>query len=265
MKICVAGAAGRMGRMLLEAVSAEPRCQLAAALERQGSEQVGRSVSEFGLVGSAARITDDLVGALSVSDVLIDFTRPEGTLRHLAACRRTGRAIVIGTTGFSDAERGEIALAAREIAIVFAPNMSVGVNIALKLVELASKALDPSYDIEIVEMHHSQKVDAPSGTALQLGEVAAAARGTSLKASGVLSREGHTGVRPPGTIGFATLRGGDVIGDHTVVFAGPGERIEISHKSSSRANYAKGAVRAAIWLAGKPAGLYDMQDVLGLT
>ena len=253
-----------MGRMLLDAVAAEPRCQIGAALERVGSADTGRSLADNGLSGTDVRITDDVPAALAASDVMIDFTRPEGTLHHLEHCRRAGRAMVIGTTGFSDAERAEIAAAARDIAIVFAPNMSVGVNITLKLVELASKALDPAYDIEIVEMHHNQKVDAPSGTALQMGEVAAAARGTTLKASGVLSREGHTGARVPGTIGFATLRGGDVIGDHTVVFAGPGERIEISHKSSSRANYAKGAVRAAIWLADKPAGLYDMQDVLGL-
>lgn len=253
-----------MGRMLLEAVADEPRCQLAAAIERAGSEQIGRSLGDLGLVGNETRITDDLHGALAASDVLIDFTRPEGTLRHLAACRSTARAIVIGTTGFADAERDAIAIAARDIPIVFAPNMSVGVNITLKLVELAAKALDPAYDIEIVEMHHSQKVDAPSGTALQMGEVAARARGTTLKASGVLSREGQTGVRSPGTIGFASLRGGDVIGDHKVIFAGQGERIEVSHKSSSRGNYAKGAVRAALWLSGKPAGLYDMQDVLGL-
>lgn len=262
-RVCIAGATGRMGRMLLE-VAHGSAVQLGAALERAGAPQVGRDAREFGYAESGVAITADVATALDASDVLIDFTRPEGTLEFLAACRRAGKPIVIGTTGFDEAGKAAIAAAARDIPVVFAPNMSVGVNITLKLIEQAARALDADYDIEIVEMHHNQKVDAPSGTALKMGEVAAAARGTTLAADGVLSREGQTGARKRGTIGFATLRGGDVIGDHTVIFAGVGERIEISHKSSTRGNYAKGAVKAAQWLVGKPPGLYGMQDVLGL-
>lgn len=262
-RVCIAGAAGRMGRMLLEA-SASPGSVLSAALARPGSPHLGRDAREFGHPGSGVNLTADLPAALAASDVLIDFTRPEATLEYLVACRKAGKAIVIGTTGFDDAGKAAIAAASKDIPVVFAPNMSVGVNITLKLIEQAARALDADYDIEIVEMHHNQKVDAPSGTALKMGEVAAAARGTTLAADGVLSREGQTGPRKRGTIGFATLRGGNVIGDHTVIFAGGGERIEISHKSSTRGNYARGAIRAASWLMGKPAGLYDMGDVLGL-
>ncbi|MBL8515694.1 MAG: 4-hydroxy-tetrahydrodipicolinate reductase [Betaproteobacteria bacterium] len=262
-RVAIAGATGRMGRMLLEALS-ESECTLAAALERADSPHIGKDAQAFGYREQGILLRPDLAAALAASEVLIDFTRPEGTLAHLAACRAAKKPIVIGTTGFDDAGKTAIAMAAKDISVVFAPNMSVGVNITLKLIEQAARALDADYDIEIVEMHHNQKVDAPSGTALKMGEVAAAARGTSLAAEGVLSREGHTGARKRGAIGFATLRGGDVIGDHTVIFAGGGERIEISHKSSTRGNYAKGAIKAARWLAGKPPGLYDMQDVLGL-
>jgi 4-hydroxy-tetrahydrodipicolinate reductase len=262
-RVCIAGAAGRMGRMLLEATAASG-CTLGGALVRAGSPHAGKDARELGHAQSGVSVTTDLAAALAASDVLIDFTRPDATLGYLSACTLAGKAIVIGTTGFDDAGKAAILAAAKDIPVVFAPNMSVGVNITLKLIEQAARALDADYDIEIVEMHHGQKVDAPSGTALKMGEVAAAARGTSLQADGVLSRQGQTGVRKRGTIGFAALRGGDVIGDHTVIFAGPGERIEISHKSSTRGNYAKGAVKAAQWLAGKPPGLYDMQDVLGL-
>lgn len=262
-RVCIAGATGRMGRMLLEATSASG-CVLGAALDRADSPHLGKDAKEFGYPEPGIILTADLNRALAASDVLIDFTRPEGTLEHLAACKQAKRPLVIGTTGFDEAGKAAIAAAAQAIPLVFAPNMSVGVNITLKLIEQAARALDADYDIEIVEMHHNQKVDAPSGTALKMGEVAAAARGTTLEADGVLSREGNTGARKRGTIGFATLRGGDVIGDHTVIFAGGGERIEISHKSSTRGNYAKGAIKAAMWLAGKPPGLYDMQDVLGL-
>lgn len=262
-RVCIAGASGHMGRMLLQA-AASPGCTLGAALTRGDSPNLGKDAREFGYPESGIKLTSNLAAALASSDVLIDFTRPEGTLEYLSACRRAGRPLVIGTTGFDEAGKAAIAAAARDIPLVFAPNMSVGVNITLKLIEQAARALDADYDIEIVEMHHNQKVDAPSGTALKMGEVAAAARGTTLEADGVMSREGQTGARKRGTIGFAALRGGDVIGDHTVIFAGGGERIEISHKSSTRGNYANGAVKAAIWLKGQPPGLYDMQDVLGL-
>jgi 4-hydroxy-tetrahydrodipicolinate reductase len=195
---------------------------------------------------------------------LIDFTRPEGTLQHLRVCRELGVAAVVGTTGFSEAEKAEIAEIAKTIPIMIAPNMSVGVNVTLKLLEMAAKALSTGYDIEIVEAHHRHKVDAPSGTALKMGEVIAGALGRDLKDCAVYAREGVTGERDPSSIGFATIRGGDIVGDHTVLFAGTGERIEISHKSSSRATYAQGSLRAVRFVSGKPAGLYDMFDVLGL-
>jgi 4-hydroxy-tetrahydrodipicolinate reductase len=201
---------------------------------------------------------------LKDSEVLIDFTRPEGTMAHLAACRALGVSMVIGTTGFTEAQKFEIAQAAQHIAIMMAPNMSVGVNVTLKLLELAAKALHTGYDIEIVEAHHRHKVDAPSGTALKMGEVIAQALGRNLKDCAVYAREGVTGERDPSSIGFATIRGGDIVGDHTVLFAGTGERIEISHKSSSRATYAQGSLRAVRFLAGRKAGLFDMFDVLGL-
>ena len=195
---------------------------------------------------------------------LIDFTRPEGTLEHLAACRKLGVNMVIGTTGFSEAQKAQIADAAKDIAIVMAPNMSVGVNVTFKLLEMAAKALSEGYDIEVIEAHHRHKVDAPSGTALKMGEVIAEALGRDLKECAVYERYGHTGEREPSTIGFSTIRGGDIVGDHTVLFAGTGERIEITHKSSSRATYAQGSLRAVRWLAGKQTGLFDMFDVLGL-
>jgi 4-hydroxy-tetrahydrodipicolinate reductase len=259
-RICVAGASGRMGQMLMEAVQASDDCTLSGALDIAGSPALGRSA----LGAPDLLITADLDAALAPSQCLIDFTRPEGTLAHLRVCVQHGVNAVIGTTGFSDEQKAEIAQAAKSIAIVMAPNMSVGVNVTLKLLEMAAKALSTGYDIEIIEAHHRHKVDAPSGTALKMGEVIADALGRDLKDCAVYAREGVTGERDPSSIGFATIRGGDIVGDHTVLFAGTGERIEVTHKSSSRATYAQGSLRAVRFLAGKPPGLYDMFDVLGL-
>lgn len=253
-----------MGHMLIEAVSASPDFVLAGALDRAGSPALGHDAAAFLGLSSGVAITDDLAAGLAQADVLIDFTRPEGTLAHLAACRERGVQLVIGTTGFDDAGRRAIEDAARDVAIVMAPNMSVGVNVVMRLLEQAAKALAHGYDIEIVEAHHRHKVDAPSGTALAMGETIAAALGRDLKQCAVYGREGVTGERDPSTIGFATVRGGDIVGDHTVLFAGIGERIEITHKSSSRATYAQGSLRAARFLAGRTSGLYGMDDVLGM-
>ena len=263
-RVCVAGASGRMGQMLVEAVRCSGDCQLTGALDIAGSTMLGHDAAGFAGQASGVLITADLAQGLSGSQVLIDFTRPEGTLAHLRECVKHGVNAVIGTTGFSDAQKVEIAEAAKSIAIVMAPNMSVGVNVTLKLLEMAAKALSTGYDIEIIEAHHRHKVDAPSGTALKMGEVIAEALGRDLKDCAVYAREGVTGERDPSSIGFATIRGGDIVGDHTVLFAGTGERIEITHKSSSRVTYAQGSLRAARFLADKPAGLYDMFDVLGL-
>lgn len=262
--ICVAGAGGRMGRMLVEAVCATDDCRLSGALDQPSSPQLGQDAAAFLGKTSGARITADLVQGLSGAHCLIDFTRPEGTLAHLAACVEQGVNLVIGTTGFSDEQKAEIARAAERIAIVMAPNMSVGVNVTFKLLQMAAQAMATGYDIEIIEAHHRHKVDAPSGTALKMGEVIADALGRNLKDCAVYAREGVTGERDPSSIGFATIRGGDIVGDHTVLFAGTGERIEISHKSSSRAGYAQGSLRAVRFLADKRSGLFDMFDVLGL-
>ena len=242
LKVAVAGASGRMGRMLIEAVEDSEDCTLAGALD------LGR----------------DIGAGLADAQVLIDFTRPEGTMAHLAACRERGVKMVIGTTGFTDTQKAEIGAASRHIALMVSPNMSVGVNVVLRLLDTAARALAQGFDIEIVEAHHRHKVDAPSGTALKMGEVVAAALGRDLKQCAVYGREGVTGERGPSTIGFATVRGGDIVGDHTVMFCGTGERIEITHKSSSRTTYAQGALRAARFLMNKPHGLFDMDDVLGL-
>jgi len=242
LRIAVAGASGRMGRMLIDAVQAAPDCTLAGTLD----------------------IGQDIDAGLAGAQVLIDFTRPEGTMAHLAACRRLGVKAVIGTTGFSDAQKAEIAGHAQHLALMASPNMSVGVNVMLRLLDTAARALAEGYDIEIVEAHHRHKVDAPSGTALKMGEVIAAALGRDLRQCAVYGREGVTGERDPSTIGFATVRGGDIVGDHTAMFCGTGERIEITHKSASRATYAQGALRAARFLMDKPNGLFDMNDVLGL-
>jgi 4-hydroxy-tetrahydrodipicolinate reductase len=262
--IAVAGASGRMGHMLIEAISAADDCVLAGALDREGSAAIGTDASAFLGKPSGVLVTADVAAGLKDAKVLIDFTRPEGTLAHLQVCRQLGVNAVIGTTGFSDAQKAEIAEIAKDIAIMMAPNMSVGVNVTLKLLEMAAKAMATGYDIEIVEAHHRHKIDAPSGTALKMGEVIAGALGRDLKDCAVYAREGITGERDPSSIGFATIRGGDIVGDHTVLFAGTGERIEISHKSSSRATYAQGSLRAVRFLAGRRQGLFDMNDVLGL-
>lgn len=264
LNIAIAGSSGRMGRVLLEAVMQAEGMRLCAALDQAGSPYLGRDAGE--LIGPACgvHITDDAALALPGCDVLIDFTRPEGTLMHLDVCRTERVKMVVGTTGFSVKQKEEIRAASQYIPIVLAPNMSVGVNVTLKLVELAARVLREDYDIEIMEAHHRHKVDAPSGTALRMGEVAAEARGKNLSEVAIYGREGITGERVPGAIGFATVRGGDIIGDHTVLFAGPGERMEISHKAGSRTTFAAGALRAARFLAHKESGLFDMQDVLAL-
>ena len=252
VRVAIAGASGRMGRAPLRAARATEGVSLGAALDVAP-----------GAWGDVA-IGTDVAAALASADVLIDFTRPEGTLAHVRACRAAKRALVIGTTGFDPGQLKEIRAAARDVPIVMAPNMSIGVNVALKLVAMASRALGPDYDVDVFEMHHKLKVDAPSGTALKLGEVAAKARGTTLEKDGVFTRHGVTGERKAGTIGFATARGGDVVGDHTVFFASAGERIEITHRATSRSNFAQGAMRAAQFVQGRRPGLYDMEDVLGL-
>ena len=253
-----------MGRTLIDAVNAASDLSLYAALEVAGSPLVGqRTAANAG--EKSVTINDDIGAALAGADALIDFTRPAGTLKHLNACVEHGVPIVIGTTGFSDDEKKRIETASAKIPIVFAPNMSVGVNVTLKLLEIAARALAQGYDIEILEMHHRHKVDAPSGTALGMGEAIARAQGRRLEDAAVYSREGVTGERDPSTIGFAVLRGGDCVGEHTVVFAGTGERVEISHRATSRNTFSTGALRAARFLAGRGPGLYGMQDVLGIS
>ncbi|GAB4401116.1 MAG: 4-hydroxy-tetrahydrodipicolinate reductase [Rhodoferax sp.] len=253
-----------MGQMLTQAVHQAPDCVLSGALDQPGSPVLGQDPLSAHGQTSGVRITADLAQGLRGADVLIDFTRPEGTLAHLAQCRALGVNAVIGTTGFTAEQKQQIAQCARDIAIVMAPNMSVGVNVTLKLLEHAARYLSQGYDIEIIEAHHRHKVDAPSGTALKMGEVIAHALGRELKDCAVYAREGVTGERDPSTIGFATIRGGDIVGDHTVLFAGTGERIEISHKSASRVAYAQGSLRAVRFLHGRRSGLFDMADVLGL-
>ena len=262
--VAVAGASGRMGQMLIEAVRADSTFALAGALDVASSPSIGHDAGAYAGQTTGVAITADVRAGLQHSHVLIDFTRPEGTMAHLQVCCALGVGLVIGTTGFSEAQKAEISEAAKHIPIMMAPNMSVGVNVTLKLLEMAAKALYTGYDIEIIEAHHRHKVDAPSGTALKMGEVIASALGRDLKDCAVYAREGVTGERDPSSIGFATIRGGDIVGDHTVLFAGTGERIEISHKSSSRATYAQGSLRAVRFLAGQKSGLFDMFDVLGL-
>jgi len=265
LTIAIAGASGRMGRMLVEAVLHAGDCRLTGALDIAGSPAIGQDAAAFLGLSSNVLVTSDLHAGLAGARVLIDFTRPEGTLAHLAACRELGVAAVVGTTGFTRAQKAEVAAIANSIAIVMAPNMSVGVNVVLKLLDVAARALEQGYDIEIIEAHHRHKVDAPSGTALQMGEVVAAALGRDLATCAVYAREGVTGERDPSTIGFASVRGGDIVGDHTVLFAGTGERIEVTHRSSSRATYAQGSLRAARFLADRRQGLFNMHDVLGLS
>jgi 4-hydroxy-tetrahydrodipicolinate reductase len=264
LPIAVAGASGRMGRTLIEAVMRADDCKLAGALDVAGSPSIAQDAAAF--LGSPAGVvvTSDLRQGLAPARVLIDFTRPEGTLAHLALCRELGVAAVVGTTGFSAEQKQQIAQIAQSTAIVMAPNMSAGVNVVMKLLDMAARALNQGYDIEVIEAHHRHKVDAPSGTALQMGEVVARALGRDLAQCAVYSREGVTGERDPSTIGFASVRGGDIVGDHTVLFAGTGERIEITHRAASRATYAQGSLRAARFLADKRRGLFNMHDVLGL-
>ncbi|WP_150699730.1 4-hydroxy-tetrahydrodipicolinate reductase [Pandoraea terrae] len=264
MKIAIAGASGRMGRMLVETVLAADDAELVGALDRPDSPAIGVDAGAFLGRDTGIKISGDIDAALANAEFLIDFTRPEGTLAHLAVAEKRGVKMIIGTTGFSAEAKQRLHDASERVSIVFAPNMSVGVNATFKLLEVAAKILNTGYDIEIIEAHHRHKVDAPSGTALRMGEVVAAALGRDLQACAVYGREGVTGERDPSTIGFATVRGGDIVGDHTVLFAGIGERIEITHKSSSRQSYAQGSLRAARFLATRQNGLFDMQDVLGL-
>lgn len=263
LNVAIAGATGRMGRTLIEIVLRSKEMRLAAALEQPGNPGIGRDCAEFAGEASGVAIADDIEKALAKADVLVDFTRPAGTLQHVAACAKLGRKLVIGTTGFDDAGLAQIRDAAGRIAIAMAPNFSVGVNVTFKVLEVAAKALKDEYEVEIVELHHRHKVDAPSGTALRMGEVVAKALDRDLKETAIYGREGVTGERKRETIGFSALRGGDAVGDHTVMFIGQGERVEITHRAWSRATYAQGALQAARFIADKKSGLYDMQDVLG--
>jgi 4-hydroxy-tetrahydrodipicolinate reductase len=263
-RVAVAGASGRMGHMLIEAIRGSGDCQLAGAADVAASPAIGNDAAAFLGHASGVPVTADIRAALAGSEVLIDFTRPEGTLKHLGICRELGVNMVIGTTGLSEGQKAQVADAARDIAIVMAPNMSVGVNVTMKLLEMAAKSLTTGFDIEIIEAHHKHKVDAPSGTAIKMGDVIAQAQGRTLKEAAVYGREGATGERKAGTIGFSSIRGGDIVGEHTVLFAGAGERIEITHKSSNRQGYAEGSLHAVRFLAGKKSGLFDMFDVLNL-
>lgn len=257
MKVAIAGAGGRMGQALIEAALDDRELSIVAALDAAGSPAIGRTA------GGVTIGTD--LGALAAADVVVDFTRPEGTLAHLDACLGLGKAMVIGTTGFSEAQKARIAQGALRIPVVMSPNFAIGVNVVFRLAQTAAKALGDAYDVEIVEAHHRHKVDAPSGTALKLGELVAAALGRKLEEVATHGRSGETGARPAKAIGFHAIRGGDIVGEHTVIFAGAGERVEIAVRSQSRLTYAAGALRAAKWLKAKGPGLYDMFDVLGLT
>jgi len=263
LKLAIAGASGRMGRMLIEAALAQSDVTIVAAFDQNDSPAFGHDCAKFLGRSTGVTVTEDF-SRLNGADVLIDFTRPEGTLEHLRACQAAGANMVIGTTGIDETGKQAIRAAAEKIAIVYAPNMGVGVNAMLKLLDTAARILNDGYDVEIIETHHKHKVDAPSGTALKMGEVIATARGQNLAEVAVYAREGDVGERKASAIGFASIRGGDVIGDHTVLFAGIGERIEITHKASNRMSYAAGSMRAARFLAGRRTGLYDMSDVLGL-
>lgn len=262
-RVAIAGAAGRMGRVLVQAVAADADLALGAALERPGMPSVGQDAGELAGVGVLrVPVADSLVGALQQFDVLIDFTVPAATLEAVSICRGAGKSLVIGTTGFDAEGLQRIRAAARDIPILMAPNMSLGVNLLFRLIEQAARALGDEFDAEIIEAHHRHKIDAPSGTALRMGQILAEALGRDLTETAVYARQGETGARRPDAIGFATLRAGDIVGEHTALFAGIGERLEITHRASSRANFAQGALRAAKFLQGRPAGLHDMQDVL---
>jgi 4-hydroxy-tetrahydrodipicolinate reductase len=263
-RIAIAGAAGRMGRTLVGLLPQHGELKLAAALEHPQSPHVGSDAGLLaGVVAAGCAITSDLASCLPDFDVLVDFTLPESTLAHVELCRRAGKRMVIGTTGLG-ADTARLAAAGSDIALVFAPNMSVGVNLCFGLIELAARTLGDDFDVEIIEAHHRHKIDAPSGTAVRMGELVAAALGRDLAQCAVYGRQGRTGARARATIGFETIRGGDIVGDHTVLFAGTGERIEITHRASDRATFASGALRAARWVMGRERGLFDMQDVLGL-
>ncbi|MGE5546574.1 MAG: 4-hydroxy-tetrahydrodipicolinate reductase [Solirubrobacterales bacterium] len=265
MRIGIVGCAGRMGRMLMNAVLEAEGCTLAGGTERPGADAVGRDVGELlgrGTLG--ATVESDAKRLFEQADAVIDFTAPAATVLHASLAAECRKVLVVGTTGLTDDDEAQLRAAADRTPIVYAPNFSVGVNLLMALVEQAAAVLASDYDIEIVEMHHRHKVDSPSGTALGLGRAAAKGRGIPLDKVWRKVRDGHTGARPRGEIGFATLRGGDVVGDHTVMFASEGERVELTHKASSRSVFAKGAVRAAQWAHGKPPGLYTMRDVLGL-
>ncbi len=264
-KVAIMGAGGRMGQALIEAILGSESVELSAAIESPDSSKIGMDAGELlGLERANVAVTNDLNSVINAFDVLIDFTRPEVTLNNVKICRNAGRKIVIGTTGITSLDRKKIIDAGNDIAIVFAPNMSVGVNLCFKLLDIAARVMGDDVDIEIIEAHHRHKIDAPSGTAIRMGEVVADSLGRNLADCAVYGREGQTGARDRKTIGFETIRAGDIVGDHTVMFAGLGERVEITHKASSRMTFANGAVRAAQWLAAKEKGLFDMQDVLNL-
>ncbi len=266
IRIAVVGASGRMGLCLIRAAVLAEKTALVVAVSRPGSDAIGKDAGDLaGIRALDVKVVDDLVSVIDQFDVLIDFTRPDASMAFIESCRQAGKKIVIGTTGYSDAQKAVIAEASKDVAIVIAPNMSVGVNLALKLLEMTAKVMGDYTDIEIIEAHHRHKVDAPSGTALRMGEVIADALGRDLKDCAIYGREGNTGERDRKTIGFSTIRAGDIVGEHTVMFADEGERVEITHKATSRMTFANGAVRAAVWLKDKPNGLYDMQDVLGLS
>ncbi|MCX7113068.1 MAG: 4-hydroxy-tetrahydrodipicolinate reductase [Proteobacteria bacterium] len=265
MKVGIVGAAGRMGQTLIKACLETEGVELAAAVEHKDSPAVGKDAGEVaGLPRCGLTVGSALEAVINEVDALIDFTRPEATLANLELCRRHGKHLIIGTTGFTAEQKSRINQAAETVAVVMAPNFSVGVNLTLKILEMATRVMGEYTDIEIIEAHHRHKVDAPSGTAIRMGEVVAKTLGRDLKDCAVYGREGITGARDRKTIGFSTIRAGDIVGEHTVMFADEGERVEISHKASSRMTFAKGAVRAALWLADKDKGLFDMQDVLGL-
>ncbi|MCQ8118784.1 4-hydroxy-tetrahydrodipicolinate reductase [Methylomonas rosea] len=265
VRIAVVGASGRMGLCLLKAALAAENAELTVAVSRPDSLAIGKDAGELaGIAAAGIKVGDDLAALTDRFDVLIDFTRPDASMSYIEICRQAGKKVVIGTTGYSDAQKAAIAEAAQDVAIVIAPNFSVGVNLSLKLLEMTAKVMGDYTDIEVIEAHHRHKVDAPSGTALRMGEVVAAALGRDLKDCAIYGREGDTGARDRKTIGFSTIRAGDIVGEHTVMFADEGERVEITHKATSRMTFANGAVRAAIWLADKQNGLFDMQDVLGL-
>jgi 4-hydroxy-tetrahydrodipicolinate reductase len=265
MRIAVVGASGRMGLCLIKAAALSKNAELAVVVSRPDSLAIGRDAGELaGISVVGVKVVGDLDAALDQFDVLIDFTRPDASMAFIETCREAGKKLVIGTTGYSVAQKALIAKAAKEVAIVMAPNMSVGVNLSLKLLEMTAKIMGDYTDIEVIEAHHRHKVDAPSGTAIRMGEVIASALGRDLKDCAIYGREGNTGERDRKTIGFSTIRAGDIVGEHTVMFADEGERVEITHKATSRMTFANGAVRAAVWLADKESGLYDMQDVLGL-